>query len=151
MNVCPLPVPIRGFLYAYMPAGVEEVATLLCSGRANAALQLLERLPARIEAERREAVAEAEAAHKAALAEADARMAELQREVQRLHRELAQARATFSGKAAALAEALSDGRITVARVAQLLKVRPADVEAIADGRVGLSSGRWCRVLAEVEA
>jgi hypothetical protein len=44
-----------------------------------------------------------------------------------------------------------EGAVTLLRVAELLKVRPADVARIAEGRVGLSSPAWQRVLAEIDA
>jgi hypothetical protein len=46
----------------------------------------------------------------------------------------------------ALAAALAEGRITVERVAELLRVEPADVERIASGRVGLAPSAWKRLL-----
>lgn len=49
------------------------------------------------------------------------------------------------------AAALADGRTTAARVAGLLRVRLGDVAGIASGRVGLGSGAWRKVLAELKA
>jgi hypothetical protein len=143
MTVRPLPVPAR-FSFAFAPATLAEVSALLRTGRAHEAKCLLDRLPAKIEQERRAAVAAAEAAHQVALAEAHARTAELRREVERLRGELARPQHKHPRM---LAEALADGRTTPERVAELLKIRPADVTRIAEGRVGLSSAAWQRVLA----
>jgi hypothetical protein len=143
MTARPLPVPTR-LSYAYSPPTLAEVSALLRTGRAHEALQLLDRLPASIEEERRAAVAAAEAAHRVALAEAQAHVTELRREVQRLTRELSQPKHANPRQ---LAAALADGRTTPERVAELLKVKPADVARIAEGRVGLSSAAWQRVLA----
>jgi hypothetical protein len=147
MNIRQLPVPAR-FSFAYSPPTLAEVSALLRTGRAHEALQLLDRLPAKIEQERRAAVAAAEAAHRVALAEAHARTAELRREVERLRGELARPQHKHPRM---LAAALADGRTTPLRVAELLKVRPADVARIAEGRVGLSSAAWQRVLGEIAA
>jgi hypothetical protein len=136
MTVRPLPVPAR-FSFAYSPPTLAEVSTLLRTGRAHEALQLLDRLPASIEAERREA-----------LTEANARTAELRREVERLRGELARPQHKHPRM---LAEALADGRTTPERVAELLKIRPADVTRIAEGRVGLASSAWQRLLPEIAA
>src|SRR5688500_17771815 len=115
-----LSLPVR---YAYAQPSVEEATAFLRTGRADLALGLLERLPARIEEERRAAVAAAlaaaEAAHQVALAEAHARTAELRREVERLRGELARPQHKHPRM---LAEALADGRTTPERVAELLRV-----------------------------
>jgi hypothetical protein len=158
MTVRPLPVPAR-FSFVYVPPSVEDAVALLRTGRAHEALSVLYRLPDRIEVERqatlaaaeaahRVALRETQAAHRAALAEANARMAELRREVERLNRELARPPHKNPRQ---LAAALADGRTTPLRVAELLKVRPADVARIAEGRVGLSSAAWQRVLTEIAA
>jgi hypothetical protein len=147
MTARPLPVPAR-FSFAYSPPTLAEVSALLRTGRADLALGLLERLPATIEAELRAALSEAEAAHQAALREAHTRTAELRREVERLRRELAR---PVHQNPRMLAAALADGRTTLERVAELLKIRPADVTRIAEGRVGLSSAAWQRVLGEIAA
>jgi hypothetical protein len=124
------------------------VSALLRAGRAHEALWVLDRLPAKIEQEQRAAAAAAEAAHQVALAEAHARTAELRREVERLRRELARPQHKHPRM---LAEALADGRTTPERVAELLKIRPADVTRIAEGRVGLAPSAWQRVLTEIAA
>jgi hypothetical protein len=147
MTVRPLPVPAR-LWFGHSPPSVENVVTLLRTGRADLALGVLERLPARIEEERQAALAVAEAVHRVALAEAHARTAELRREVERLNRELARPPHKNPRQ---LAAALADGRTTPERVAELLKIRPADVTPIAEGRVGLSAGQWQRVLGEIAA
>jgi hypothetical protein len=147
MTVRPLPVPTR-FSFAYSPPALAEVSTLLRTGRAYEALQLLERLPARIEEERRAAVAAAEAAHRVTLVEAHTRTAELRREVERLRGEVAR---PVHQNPRMLAAALADGRTTLERVAELLKIRPDHVPDIAAGRVGLSAGQWQRVLTEIAA
>jgi hypothetical protein len=151
MTVRPLPVPAR-FSFSYAQPSVEEVVAFLRTGRADLALGLLERLPARIEEDRRAAVTaaltKAEAAHREALREANARTAELRREVERLRGELAQPKHANPRR---LAAALADGRTTPLRVAELLKIAPADVARIAEGRVGLSAGQWQRVLPEIAA
>jgi hypothetical protein len=49
-----------------------------------------------------------------------------------------------------LAAALAEGRITVERVAELLRVGPREVEQIAAGRVGLARSAWRRLLGELE-
>jgi hypothetical protein len=147
MTVRPLPVPAR-FSFAYSPPTLEDAAALLRTGRAQEALSVLERLPARFEEDRRAAVAAAEAAHRAALAEAHARTAELRREIGQLRRELARPQHKHPRM---LAAALADGRTMPERVAELLKVKPADVARIAEGRVGLASSAWQRVLTEIAA
>jgi hypothetical protein len=50
----------------------------------------------------------------------------------------------------ALAMALADGRLTVERVAEMLRVGTREVEQIAAGRVGLSKSAWRRLLGELE-
>jgi hypothetical protein len=50
----------------------------------------------------------------------------------------------------ALAAALADGRLTVERVAELLRVGPREVEQIAAGKVGLSKSAWQRLLRGLE-
>jgi hypothetical protein len=78
-----------------------------------------------------------------------------------LARELADVRATLgvARKAAAkplakpherLAVALASGAVTAEQVAQLLKIEPGHAFEIASGRVGLSRGRWRRLLTELE-
>ena len=54
MTVRPLPVPAR-FSFGYSPPTVEDAVALLRTGRAHMALWVLDRLPARIEEERRAA------------------------------------------------------------------------------------------------
>jgi hypothetical protein len=49
----------------------------------------------------------------------------------------------------ALAAALADGRLTVERVAEVLRVRRADVPPIAAGKVGLGETAWKRLLREI--
>ena len=48
-----------------------------------------------------------------------------------------------------LAAALKDGRPTAKRVAELLKLRPEDVAALAEGRVGLAASAWRRLELEL--
>jgi hypothetical protein len=48
-----------------------------------------------------------------------------------------------------LAASLMAGRISVGRVAELLRIDPADVPAIASGRVGLSRRAWLLVKREL--
>jgi hypothetical protein len=45
-----------------------------------------------------------------------------------------------------LAEALAKGRITAERAAELLKIRPQDVPAVAEGRVQMGPTAWARLL-----
>jgi hypothetical protein len=54
-----------------------------------------------------------------------------------------------SKSAARLAAALAGGRVTAERVAWVLRVRPQDVPAIAEGRVRLGSMAWRRLLREL--
>jgi hypothetical protein len=49
-----------------------------------------------------------------------------------------------------LAAALAEGRITVERAAELLKVGTREVEQIAAGKVGLSKSAWQRLLRGLE-
>jgi hypothetical protein len=50
----------------------------------------------------------------------------------------------------ALAAALAEGRITVERAAELLRVGLREVEQIAAGKVGLASSAWKRLLRGLE-
>jgi hypothetical protein len=147
VSVRALPVPAR-LSFAFAPPTLEDAAELLRTGRAQEALSVLYRLPSRIQEERREAVADAVAAHRAALAEANRRVTELQREVERLTRELAR---PLHQNPRQLAAALAAGRITPERVAEVLKIRVSDVARLAEGRVQLSAGQWQRLLTEIAA
>jgi hypothetical protein len=49
-----------------------------------------------------------------------------------------------------LAAALAEGRLTIERVAEMLKVGPREVEQIAAGKVGLSKSAWQRLLRGLE-
>jgi hypothetical protein len=50
----------------------------------------------------------------------------------------------------ALAKALAEGRLTIERVAELLRVGSREVEQIAAGKVGLARSAWRRLLGELE-
>jgi hypothetical protein len=50
---------------------------------------------------------------------------------------------------ALVVEALLTGRVTAARAAEVLRVGPGDVPAIASGRAGLLASAWMRVLREL--
>jgi hypothetical protein len=50
-----------------------------------------------------------------------------------------------------LATALAEGRVTPEQMAKLLRIRAADVERLASGRVGLSKPAWRRLLPELPA
>jgi hypothetical protein len=86
---------------------------------------------------------------RAALRRLDTQIADRRRELQRLERAVAVRKASPRSKPAILSEALAEGRTTAERVAAVLKVTPADVAAIAAGRVGLGSETWRRLLKEI--
>jgi hypothetical protein len=50
----------------------------------------------------------------------------------------------------ALAKALAEGRLTIERVAEMLRVGTREVEQIAAGKVGLSKSAWQRLLRGLE-
>jgi hypothetical protein len=52
--------------------------------------------------------------------------------------------------ATVLAEALAEGWIAVERAAELLKIRPQDVPAVAEGRAEMGPTAWTRLLEELK-
>jgi hypothetical protein len=114
-----------------------DAITLLDRGKVGMAARVLEGLPAAI-------VAAIEAAHLKGIEEG--RMG-----TRKPARKPSPASAPSPTRShLALAAALAEGRLTVERVAELLKVGPREVEQIAAGKVGLARGRWKRLLGELE-
>lgn len=154
-----------------LPCRIEAAILLLRSGRAREALAALAPVPdlvrGALAAARLEGAASGRAEASAAL------VAEARAELALVRAQVAAVRATATGEArrveadaeedapgwepgpsrplahVGLAAAMAEGRVTAVRVAEILKVRVADVPAIASGRVGLGSGAWCKVMAEV--
>jgi hypothetical protein len=114
-----------------------DAITLLDRGRPGMAARVLADLPAAI-------VAAVEAAHAKGLQEG--RMG-----TRKPARKPVSASAPSPTRShQALAMALADGRLTVERVAEMLRVGTREVEQIAAGRVGLSKSAWKRLLGELE-
>jgi hypothetical protein len=139
--------------YACRCAGCTARAALalLETGRAAATRPLLAGLPDLIVEELGRAYARG---HDAAVAATRAKRDELRRlddRIARAKRELEELERRRGANAAVLAEALAAGRITVERVAEVLKVRPADIPPIAEGRVGLGETARKRLLRELPA
>ncbi len=134
---------------------VTDAMVLLRTGRANKALTALERLeePAqlvRLEAETRELADRIERQYRE-LDRLTVTIAERSRELDRLmEKRLELTRRPATPPHEALVTALISGRITAERVSELLRISPANVLAIACGRVGISAGSWRRVLRELE-
>jgi hypothetical protein len=126
---------------------VEDALTLLATGRAGMARTVLEPLPGLIR--------EARAAAEARDAQSAAELRELRirgREREREERERPPRRGAGPRKpkpSELLAAALVSGRTDAARVAAFLRCAPADVQALAEGRVGLPGSTWRRLLREI--
>jgi hypothetical protein len=115
----------------------QAAALLLDRGRVEMAARVLEGLPAAM-------VAAVEAAHLKGLEEG--RMG-----TRKPARKPASASALSPTRShQALAAALAEGRLTIERAAELLKVGTREVEQIAAGRVGLSKSAWQRLLRGLE-
>jgi hypothetical protein len=116
---------------------MADATLLLDRGKVEMAVRVLEGLPAAM-------VAAVEAAHLKGLEEG--RMG-----TRKPVRKPAPASApSLTRSHLALAAALAEGRLTVERVAELLKVGPREVEQIAAGKVGLARSAWRRLLGELE-
>jgi hypothetical protein len=112
-----------------------DAITLLDRGRPGMAARLLADLPAVI-------VAAVEAAHVKGLQEG--RMG-----TRKPARKVAAAPSPTRSHQA-LAKVLAEGRLTVERAAELLKVGAREVKMIAAGKVGLAPGAWKRLLRGLE-
>jgi hypothetical protein len=116
---------------------MADATLLLDRGKVGMAARLLEGLPAAL-------VAAVEAAHAKGLQEG--RMGTRKP----VRKPAISAVISPSRSHRALARALAEGRLTVERVAELLRVGPREVEQIAAGKVGLSKSAWRRLLGELE-
>jgi hypothetical protein len=114
-----------------------DVIILLDRGRPGMAARVLEGLPAAI-------VAAVEAAHAKGLQEGRTGTRKPARKPGRT------SAPSPTRSHQALAAALAEGRLTIERVAELLRVGPREVEQIAAGRVGLSKSAWQRLLRGLE-
>jgi hypothetical protein len=154
----PEPAPATQHLRHACPvAAAEDALLLLASGRVAMAQVVVATLPRLILLAENEQLRRRLAELKDALAERRA----LQGQIARLACDLADVRATLgvARKAAAkplakpherLAAALADGRVTVQRVAAVLRVDDPHVFELAAGRVGLASSAWKKVFSELE-
>ena len=115
---------------------VTDAVVLLRTGRPGMALTVLERLEeaAHLQAETRELAGRIEGQY---------------RELDRLAEKRLELRPATPAHQQ-LIRALATGRITLERGAELLHMVPADVPAIACGRVGISAGSWRLLLRELE-
>jgi hypothetical protein len=114
-----------------------DAITLLDRGKVGMAARVLEGLPAAI-------AAAVEGAHLKGLQEG--RMG-----TRKPARKATSASApSLTRSHQALAAALAEGRLTVERAAELLKVGTREVEQIAAGKVGLSKSAWQRLLRGLE-
>jgi hypothetical protein len=111
-----------------------DAALLLDRGKASMAARLLADLPAAI-------VTAVEAAHAKGVKEGRAISGS-----RRPARKPSAPAPSSARSHQALAAALAEGRITVERAAELLRVGPREVEQIAAGKVGLAPSAWKRLL-----
>jgi hypothetical protein len=126
---------------------MADATLLLDRGKVEMAARVLEGLPAAM-------LAALEATHLKGLEEG--RMGTRKQPVADRRRVAAAHKLTPASAASptrshqALAKALAEGRLTLERVAELLRVGPREVEQIAAGRVGLSRSAWQRLLRGLE-
>lgn len=137
---------------------VEDALTLLATGRAAMARTVLEPVPGLIREGRgaaasqdgRPAVESRELRVWVERALAVARAARGEHGVEGRDRPPRRAAGPRKPKPSELlAAALVSGRVTPERVAGLLRIAPADVQALAEGRVGLPASAWRRLLREI--